>query len=255
MEDAAETDHRRDMRPSFDLNETVRRALYALHDRKRDVIIAALYLVVAPLALIALLSIGVSSQFLPRGFSAGFLFFTIFTLSVYFVTYVFFSVVVLLLIVPEFWGERTSLKDAWATTLSRIWPLMGVMILFSLAVSVGLALLIIPGLFLLCCWYVCLPVMIGENRGVFDSLERSWDLTQGYRGFILVILVVPTVIVSLVTYAIDYMLFSALSVLLNIVIEALWLSVSAALIGSVYYELLQVKGEYNGASDAEATVG
>lgn len=149
MGNEAETDHHRGGRPSFDLNETVRRALYVLRDRKRDVTIAALYLVVAPLALIALSGIVVSSQFLPSGFSSEFLYFAIFTLLVYFVTYVFFSVIVLLLIVPEFWGERTSLKDAWATTLSRIWPLIGVMIIFSFAISVGFALLIVPGLF--CC--------------------------------------------------------------------------------------------------------
>ncbi|MBV8684565.1 MAG: hypothetical protein JO111_16950, partial [Caulobacteraceae bacterium] len=50
-----------------------------------------------------------------------------------------------------------------------------------LAVIVGTILLIIPGVLVTLALCVAFPVRVAERRGVFASIQRSRDLTRGYR--------------------------------------------------------------------------
>ena len=66
--------------------------------------------------------------------------------------------------------------------------------LTGLAVSFGLILLIVPGIFIACRLFVSVPVMLTESRGPRDALSRSWDLTQGAAGRAFVIYLLYLVI-------------------------------------------------------------
>lgn len=245
----------REGRLQFDWRQTVRRAFTVLQDRREAIASLALALVVAPLLLIQLLSW--FSNFSTSSFMSFAVVIIVMTL-IYLVVNILFSAIVIQMLVPEFWGERLELKEASRTVLSRIWPLLGISLMAGLAISVGFAFLIVPGFFLLCAWYVFLPVVIGEQRGVFASLERSWELTDGYRLFVFAI-VTALALVILVLEVIFFEISSTLSGiipfaspifgLMNSVVEAVYMSVSAALIGSVYYELLKVQREIDNVED------
>jgi hypothetical protein len=79
--------------------------------------------------------------------------------------------------------DRQGTPASLGETLQSVLPVVGVLILNGflkgLAVLVGLALLIIPGIFLATMWAVTGPAIVVERAGIFDAFQRSWDLVRG----------------------------------------------------------------------------
>jgi len=93
-------------------------------------------------------------------------------------------------VVMELHGTRPSLRACILTGLAQLVPVIGVVVLSTLAIGAALLLLLVPGIILLLRWYVAVPVAIIERLGVTDSLQRSRELTHGYKWPLFVILVV-----------------------------------------------------------------
>jgi hypothetical protein len=85
------------------------------------------------------------------------------------------------------------------TATGRFWPMLGLFLLLIIGVAIGLILLIVPGIILALAWSVAMPVLVLENRGVFDSFKRSAELTRGKRWSIFLVFFV----VWLVTFVIE----------------------------------------------------
>ncbi len=60
----------------------------------------------------------------------------------------------------------------------RFWTLVGAGLIVVVGVVAGLFLLIIPGLVLLAAWSLVAPAVVLEERGVIESLGRSWRLVK-----------------------------------------------------------------------------
>jgi hypothetical protein len=77
------------------------------------------------------------------------------------------------------------------------WPLVAVSILFGLAIAIGFALLIVPGLIALVIWCVVAPVTVLERPGVFAAFRRSRELVRGngWNVFGVIVIVFIAVIV------------------------------------------------------------
>jgi hypothetical protein len=78
-------------------------------------------------------------------------------------------------------GQRPSVGECLSRGFERLLPIVGVSIVYGLAVGVGMLLLIVPGVMIACMWYVGVPVTTVEKLGVGASLTRSGVLTQGHR--------------------------------------------------------------------------
>lgn len=79
-------------------------------------------------------------------------------------------------------GGRDPAPGASALLALRLLPaLIGLSLLITLAVGIGLALLIVPGLMIFCATSVAVPALMEESCGVFGSIERSRALTRGSR--------------------------------------------------------------------------
>lgn len=69
-------------------------------------------------------------------------------------------------------------------TMSAATPALGAVIgagiLAGIAITIGLILLIVPGLFLITIWAVIVPAIVIERAGVFGSFGRSQQLVRGY---------------------------------------------------------------------------
>jgi hypothetical protein len=115
-----------------------------------------------------------------------------------FVAYILFSILLQSVLVhacfKDFAGEAVSLRASFAVALKFLFPVLGMMILLMFGVMIGFILLIIPGILLLLGWYIAIPVLLVEKRGVTESLGRSWELSKGYKRWILLIVVILTVI-------------------------------------------------------------
>jgi len=79
-------------------------------------------------------------------------------------------------------GRRASLGSCLSTAFKVLLPLIGLSIVSTFGVVLGMVLLIVPGVILALGWAVAVPVRVVERTGVFDSLGRSWQLTSGYKG-------------------------------------------------------------------------
>ena len=80
-------------------------------------------------------------------------------------------------IVASLLGELGLMPDGYRTR--PFWAMLGLSILTSLGTVIGFMLLIVPGVLLLVRWSLCVPVLIGEETGVFEAMARSWQETKG----------------------------------------------------------------------------
>lgn len=78
-------------------------------------------------------------------------------------------------------GKRVSLGAMIATGFRRLLPLVVVGLLCYLMVSIGLVLLIVPGVFLACALAAAIPAVVVERPGIFGAIRRSFALTKGKR--------------------------------------------------------------------------
>jgi hypothetical protein len=102
-------------------------------------------------------------------------------------------------------GRPVRMGESVSVGLSRLLPLLGVIVLITLGAMVGTLLLVIPGVILLLMWYVAVPVCVVEKMGPVRSLGRSRQLTKGCRwklfGLMLLVGIVGGVGKVVVTFA------------------------------------------------------
>ena len=90
-------------------------------------------------------------------------------------------------------GRPVSVGESLRVAISRLLPILGVIIVVGLGVFAASLALIVPGIILMLMWYLALPVCVVEQTGVTASLSRSAQLTKGHRwkilGLILLVLI------------------------------------------------------------------
>jgi hypothetical protein len=114
-------------------------------------------------------------------------------------------------------------------TFQRVRPRLGSIIvggiLLALAISIGLLLLIVPGLLALTWWSMVIPVIVLEGRSAGDSFGRSRDLVRGYAWGVFGIIILTFLI--LIAFSI------VLSLILSPVADWLQSFVSDVITGTV----------------------
>lgn len=58
---------------------------------------------------------------------------------------------------------------------------LGVYVLYSIAVVIGLVLLVVPGIVLAVGLWPALYLVLDDGLGVTDTLSKAWDMTKGHR--------------------------------------------------------------------------
>ena len=90
-------------------------------------------------------------------------------------------------------GRNVVIGDGVGRAFSRFFSLVGISILVGLGVGIGFLLLVIPGIILALRWAVAVPACVVENKGPFESMRRSAELTKGHRWKIFGIWVLLTI--------------------------------------------------------------
>jgi hypothetical protein len=256
MTEQPQYDWQREDHRAFDIGETLARGFRLIMDRLADSAKLGLALVFGPGIIFN------ASQYLlttdPDGLTLALI---LFGFVMFVVGSVIFYITLIILYVRNLWGEHVEVADAVRSGLPRFWPYIGVSILGGLGVFAGLLLLIVPGIILLCGWYVIAPVIVGERTGVSDALGRSWQLTSGFKWQIFAVLLVGLMLV-LVTGGLlggivgafvgleaitklpeaklmDVLIFSAAESVSGVIGTI----VGTAFVASAYQELLYVKRE------------
>ncbi|HEY5713003.1 MAG TPA: hypothetical protein VIT38_14005 [Allosphingosinicella sp.] len=96
-------------------------------------------------------------------------------------------------------GRDPDHAQSFLAALRMILPLFGLAIVSGLATVLGFLLLFFPGIMVIVAFIVSVPALVEERKGVFESIQRSRDLTRGSRWLIFLLLIlywVVSVIVS-----------------------------------------------------------
>jgi hypothetical protein len=78
-------------------------------------------------------------------------------------------------------GTPPSLGRSLGLALSRFFPLLGGILLYTVLTSIGTMCCILPGIYLMGALFATIPVIMLERRGPIDALSRSWEISAGMR--------------------------------------------------------------------------
>jgi hypothetical protein len=140
-------------------------------------------------------------------------------------------------------GQKASIGDCIARGLSSIVPVIVGSILLSLGFGIGFVLLIVPGIILLVMWWVYIPAIVVEGKGIIGAFGRSRELTRGRRWHILGLLIIVGVAMWVVNTVIGYVVpFDPTSawnaaIVASYVLQSLVTAFGAVLVAVGYYYL------------------
>ena len=145
--------------------------------------------------------------------------------------------------------ESDGVVDASVGELfGLVWPRLISLILLSIVVGIltfiGFILLVIPGIILTLMWIVSTPSMMVEEKGVFDSMSRSSELTRGNRMRILgvgVLLVVAYIILALIISLLAA-ITPVLGIIGGIILLVAVYPYLSIIVSVLYFNLVEVKG-------------
>lgn len=110
-------------------------------------------------------------------------------------------------------GIDNTWQESMRSGLQRLLGVVGVTLLVGFGSVFGLIACIAPGVWLWTSWYVTVPAMITESKGVIDSMTRSWNLIRPRFW--------PTLGVAVVTYLIIGLIQQAIGLVLGLVMTPL----------------------------------
>jgi len=204
------------------------------------------------IALILFIPVGILSYFSDRGWFIGLIYFVAAVLANLYIQGVLARIVQ---DVREDGKVDWSVGELLKSISPKLLPLLGLTIVLSILISIGLVLLIIPGIIMLLVWFVAVPVLIIEDKGVFESMSRSGELTKSNRWRIFGLMVVVYVAVFVV-FLIAALIAAALPILGLIAFVVLAVIVYpwiAVVVPTVYYALAGAKGQATPAMPAPGT--
>ena len=204
------------------------------------------------IALILLVPVGILSYFSDRGWLIGLIYFVASILATLYIQGVLARIVQ---DVREDGKVDWSVGELLKSINPKLLPLLGLTIVLSILISIGLVLFIIPGIILALIWFVAVPVLIIEDKGVFDSMSRSGELTKGnrWRIFGLMLVVYIGVFVVFIIAALIAAVLPILGLIAFVVLAVIVYPWLAVVVPTVYYALAGAKGQATPAMPAPGT--
>ena len=130
-------------------------------------------------------------------------------------------------------GKSAAFGKMLSTGLRYILPVFGATLIITFLYIIGFILLVIPGIIVMLMLSVTIPVIVAENKSVFEALKRSAELTKGYRWQILGAFIVTMIAAWLLMLGIALvgMLLTAIAGALGAVVM---LALSALMAAAIY---------------------
>ena len=136
-------------------------------------------------------------------------------------------------------------------TLSAAAPFIGAVavasILASIGITIGIALIIVPGLVLLTFWSLIVPEIVIGGSGALESFSRSWRTVRGYAWHVFgtyivvfLILIVGEIVLSAILF---FLPGGFRSFIADLVAGAVVTPFLAAVVSLIYYRLTTAHGQ------------
>ena len=137
-----------------------------------------------------------------------------------------------------------SIRQTVNEALPFLASVAGASILAGIAITIGLLLIIVPGLFLITIWAVIVPVIIIERSGALASFGRSRELVRGHGWHVFgtlvlvyIIMLVVNIVLGLIFSALPHTLGAGLSSVISGTLISPFLALVVTL---VYYRLVGI---------------
>lgn len=251
-------------KPQFDVGRVINRTFAAIKNNPKVFIVTSLLVIGLPMFIIGLLPIfmgldsGLNDTDAMSNMIVGSVIGAVITMIFLLIASVVLQGALIFAAVRDFNNESATLGEAVSVGFRYFFPLIGMAILVSLGIMAGFILLIIPGVLLALGWSIAAPIMIIEQKSITDSIGRSWELTRGYKRWILLLWVILTVISVVITAVLSIFtlvagdpttvmleggstLFHFLNSVFSAIAQALSTMIGAAGVAAVYYEIRQIK--------------
>lgn len=150
-------------------------------------------------------------------------------------------------------GRTVGFSEALAKGMGFWWPVLLISFCIGALGSLGLLLLVVPGILMLLRWSVAIPARIIENSQGLTAMARSVELTQGHRWKIFVLFLVIAIILFLIEglFAVIFIhpfaagfaqvgatpIVPVFSLVIGPLLNLVLLPFITSLISSLYYEL------------------
>ena len=190
------------------------------------------------------------------------LFFMLFSI----IQFVFVCVITDLVTYNHIKGKLVPFREALIRSIKVVLPISLICVLYIIAYYIGSILFIIPGVIIWVGWAIVGPIYLHEDTKLFDTFGRSWELTNGYKWWVWLSMILMKIImfigilivalllgalfhVSLATYDQPSSLVGSL-VMSNLFSLCLCLLFSfyAAFTSAIYAEVVELKeGIHNGS--------
>lgn len=261
----ADTFNYQNPKPAFDIGRVINRTFTAIKNKPIVFLLPSLIITGIPMFLLSLMPLFMGGGGLGNGDSEALekmvqvsLYTGIGSLIAIIIGSIILQGILIFAAVKDFNGERATLGEAVRIGIRYFFPLLGLGILVMLGIFGGFILLIIPAVFISLGWSIAAPILIVEGRSIIDSIGRSWNLTKGYKRWILLfllILAIIGVIISTILSAFTLIAGNPATVILeggtpfyylvNGVVtgisQAIAIMINSAGIAAVYYELRQIR--------------
>ena len=97
-------------------------------------------------------------------------------------------------------GQKAGIGDCISRGLASVIPVIVGSLLLWLGVSIAAIFFVIPGIILTLMWWVYVPAIVVEGKGIIESFGRSRALTKGRRWHILGLLILVLVLSLVVNF-------------------------------------------------------
>ena len=140
-------------------------------------------------------------------------------------------------------GQKAGIGDCIARGLSSIIPVIVGSILLSIGITIASIFLLVPGIILALMWWVYVPSIVVEGKGIIEAFGRSRELTRGRRWHILGLLAVIVIVMIIVSLIVGLVVAFVVSQggltasIINYVFQALLTAFTAVLVAVGYYYL------------------
>lgn len=253
-------------KPQFDIGRVINRTFAAIKNNFVTFFLASLLIIGIPMFLIGLLPIfmGMGGGLFGGGdemsssFLTGILWVSGLTGLVVLIGSVILQGALIYGSIADYNGERVSFKESVGVGFRYFFPLLGLGLLVGLGVMGGFLLLIVPGVLLALGWSVAAPILIVERKGITDSISRSWQLTSGYKRWVLLLWIILAVISMIISAVLSIFSLVAgdpttvmleggsgfyffMSAITSAIAQTFATMINATGVAAIYYELRQIR--------------
>ena len=137
-----------------------------------------------------------------------------------------------------------NLLESLKVAFRRFLPLIGLAILETVLLMLGLFALIVPGIILYTMWLVAVPACVVERTGPWRSLRRSQELTKGHRWKIFGLFLL-LILLSIISPLLQLLLNATAGETAALIGNAIWTAIGSAfssvLLAVTYHDLRVAK--------------